>query len=122
MHPSIPISEGSLACGELGLHITARDGASRYSVNELMLEEDGEAMRATSHPALPLPGRSPGLLSSSLVFPTAGVLRGARCGSKSKGGEGLGEGVAEMLGCRGMGRRLQRVQGDTRPMGQLLDL
>lgn len=37
-------------------------------------------------------------LSSSLFFSTAGVLKGARCGSESKGGEGLGGGVAEMLG------------------------
>lgn len=65
MHPSIPISEGSLACGELGLHITARDGASRYSVNELMLEEDREGIRATSHPALPLLG---GALVSVFLF------------------------------------------------------
>lgn len=40
----------------------------------------------------------PWSLSFSLFFPTAGVLKGARCGSESKGGEGLGGGVAEMLG------------------------
>lgn len=51
-----------------------------------------------SHPVLPLPGRSPGLLSFSLFFSTAGVLKGARCGYESKGGEGPGGGVAEMLG------------------------
>lgn len=33
-----------------------------------------------------------------LFFSTAGVLKGARCGSESKGGEGIGGGVAEMLG------------------------
>lgn len=33
-----------------------------------------------------------------VLFTGAGVLKGATCGSESKGGEGPGEGVAEMLG------------------------
>ena len=44
-----------------------------------------------SHPALPSLGGAP-VSSSSLFFSTAGVLKGARCGSGSKGKEGLGEG------------------------------
>lgn len=56
--------------------------------------------------------------SSSLFFSTAGVLKGARCGSESKGGEGVGGGAAAMLGrVEGMSRVLQHVQGNTQPLG-----
>lgn len=62
--------------------------------------EAGPETRAT----LPCPSQAESWsLSSSLFFSTAGVLKGARCGSESKGREGLGGRVAEVLG---------RVEGD----------
>ena len=57
----------------------------------------------------------PSALSFSLFFSTAGVLKGARCGSESKG-EGPGGGVAEMLGWEeGDGLHLAPIKEEFRP-------
>lgn len=90
--------------GELGLHTTARDsafpsGGDQVFRTRLLNQQmpEGGWMGEQRHPALPSLGGA--LVSSSfLFFSTAGVLKGARCGSESKGGEGLGGGVAETLG------------------------
>lgn len=71
-----------------------------------------------SHPALPSLGGAL-VSSSSLFFSTAGVLKGARCGSGSKGG-GAGGGVAEMLGrAKGDGQNAPTCPRDWPATGQV---
>lgn len=112
--PSIPLfQKGAWHVGvSQGSVVTVRDGFSSWSPPGIQYmnkcqREDGEE----DEPPCAAPSwAEPSALSFSLFFSTAGVLKRARCGSESKGGEGPGEGWLKCWGgWRGMGRRLQHV-------------
>lgn len=87
------VSESGLCSNSQGWFLLLVE--TRYPVHEQMPREVGEE----DEPSCAAPSwAEPSALSFSLFFSTAGVLKGARCGSESKEGEGPGGGVAEMLG------------------------
>lgn len=99
--PTIPLlQKGAWHVVSQGFVVTVRDGFSSWWRPGIQyMNKCQREVREEDEPPCAAPSwAEPSALSFSLFFSTAGVLKGARCGSERKGGEGPGGGVAEMLG------------------------